>query len=618
LQTHGLVHVFDRDSFFTALEATYDDPLNVDSAWLCQLNLVFAIGLMLASPKAGSEEAIVIAKLEQHADQAEVFYLNAKNLNDPWTGFEDADFWSIQALLLMSVYMLTKSKRNTAFALLGMAVRSAYALGLHREDTLIIFHPKEQAARRNLWKSLFVMDRYMALSLGRPSAIVHHELYTGPSVKQPANGTDRSAYSDSLSFDQSATFAMDAAVMSCSVIGRILRDVYQQRKISTRVAQEIAQICKEIPGKVAPFLKWPKPLPPDRSRSMAILHVNLLYIHSVVLLTRPFFIYVFNLEIQRKVYPTGPPPIRRGFRRIEKFSEACVSAATHAVGLCQGAFKAGYLSSRNPWVIYFLSSSALVLVANGFTSLHPHPAAEQCIKDAMNILTFCGLHDSQAERMLYILQTFKAIVDEEREKNHRHNDSTELAPFQPKAQNVESVPSMAPPVTLNGTDALVLPTPQSDLHVHSTFGQAFPNGAFNQGHNVEVLGPPPPPGFTSSGASPAAGAANPAPMEPLPPPSVPPNPLTPEAGRPVPLPTAGGPMPMPYDPSNPTVPFAALLEFTSFGADGVYQSDDGSGPDDNIDFDAFWMNGGHGVGMGGDDRMGVGDGMVPLYGVLDG
>jgi hypothetical protein len=616
MQTHGLVHVFDRESFFTALDATYDDPLNVDSAWLCQLNLVFAIGLMLASPKPGSDESMIISKLEQHADQAEVFYLNAKNLNDPWTGFEDADFWSIQALLLMSVYMLTKSKRNTAFALLGMAVRSAYALGLHREDTLVIFHPKEQAARRNLWKSLFVMDRYMALSLGRPSAIVHHELYTGPSAKPSANGTDRSAYSDSLSFDQSATFAMDAAVMSCSVIGRILRDVYQQRKISTRVAQEIAQMCKEIPGKVAPFLKWPKPLPLDRSRSMAILHVNLLYIHSVVLLTRPFFIYVFNLEIQRKLYPTGPFPIRRGFRRIEKFSEACVSAATHAVGLCQGAYKSGNLARRNPWVIYFLSSSALVLVANGFTSLHPHPAAEQCIKDAMNILTYCGLHDSQAERMLYILQTFKAIVNEEREKS-RNDDSTELAPFQPKAQNVESVPPLAPPVTLNGTDALILPAPQADLQVHSTFNQAFGNGAFNHQQNVEVLGPPPPPGFTSG----SSATTNPAPMEPLPPPSCPPNPLTPEAGRPVPLPTAGGPMPLPYDPSNRTVPFTSLLEFTSFGADGVYQSDDGSGPDDNIDFDAFWtLNGAQagGVGMGNEERMGVADGMVPLYGVLDG
>lgn len=46
--------------------------------------------------------------------------MNAKSLNDPLHGFEDADFWSVQALLLMSYYMLVKSKRNTAFALLGM------------------------------------------------------------------------------------------------------------------------------------------------------------------------------------------------------------------------------------------------------------------------------------------------------------------------------------------------------------------------------------------------------------------------------------------------------------------------------------------------------------------
>jgi hypothetical protein len=37
--------------------------------------------------------------------------MNAK-VNDPIIGFEDAGFWSIQALLLMAVYMLTVSKRH--------------------------------------------------------------------------------------------------------------------------------------------------------------------------------------------------------------------------------------------------------------------------------------------------------------------------------------------------------------------------------------------------------------------------------------------------------------------------------------------------------------------------
>lgn len=53
-------------------------------------------------------------------DRAEIFFRSAKCLGDPTSGFEDADFWSVQALLLMSVYMLTKTKRNAAYAYHGM------------------------------------------------------------------------------------------------------------------------------------------------------------------------------------------------------------------------------------------------------------------------------------------------------------------------------------------------------------------------------------------------------------------------------------------------------------------------------------------------------------------
>ena len=56
-------------------------------------------------------------------DQAELFYNNARDLRDPTTGFENADFWSVQALLLMAIYTLTVSKRNAAFAYCGKPLR---------------------------------------------------------------------------------------------------------------------------------------------------------------------------------------------------------------------------------------------------------------------------------------------------------------------------------------------------------------------------------------------------------------------------------------------------------------------------------------------------------------
>ena len=106
------------------LDKYYTDPLHVDPTWLCLFHLTLAIGLVLANPLSGTQEEIVIRKIRADpVDQAELFYSNARNLCDPTTGFENADFWSVQALFLMAIYTLTISKRNAAFAYCGESPR---------------------------------------------------------------------------------------------------------------------------------------------------------------------------------------------------------------------------------------------------------------------------------------------------------------------------------------------------------------------------------------------------------------------------------------------------------------------------------------------------------------
>lgn len=416
INTHGLLQVFERDAFLETLDRCYTDPLSAESSWLCLLNLVFAIGLTMATPLSGSPEALVIDKLRsEHLDRAEVFYLNARNLNDPMIGLEDQDFWSIQALLLMAVYMLAKSKRNTAFALLGMATRSAYALGLHREETMVIFSQEEQAARKNLWRSLFVVDRLLSCSLGRPTAISEDDCSgdalrpTEQSAEQPFN----SAIQAGLDHTATGPCALEAAVRSCSVIGVILKKVYQQRKISTRLAQEIADICKSWPRALPDILHWRQAANASPSQGVAILHVNLFYCHSIILLTRPFFLYILNLETQRQVGQTpsrGPRP----YLRMEKFSEACVIASTHTILLVQNAFEAGYLSRRNPAVIYFLFAAALIILANEFAGLYRVDASDTCLVNAISIMNYCADSDQQASRLVYILSSFRDVVAQQR------------------------------------------------------------------------------------------------------------------------------------------------------------------------------------------------------------
>ena len=111
------------------MDRCYSDPLTVDHIFLCHLNLVFAIGLSFATPEPGSLEAEIIDTLRaNHPDQSEIFFLHAKGINNPIIGFEDADLWSIQALLLMALYMLMKSRRNPAFAYIGIALFSPAVL----------------------------------------------------------------------------------------------------------------------------------------------------------------------------------------------------------------------------------------------------------------------------------------------------------------------------------------------------------------------------------------------------------------------------------------------------------------------------------------------------------
>ena len=114
--------MFDEKVFLENLDKCYSEPLTVDHIFLCHLNLVFAIGLSFATPEPRSQEAGIINSLRtNHPDQSEIFYLNAKSINNPVVGFEDADLWSVQALLLMALYMLLRTRRNPAYAYIGIA-----------------------------------------------------------------------------------------------------------------------------------------------------------------------------------------------------------------------------------------------------------------------------------------------------------------------------------------------------------------------------------------------------------------------------------------------------------------------------------------------------------------
>ncbi len=284
-------------------------------------------------------------------------------------------------------------------------MRTAYTLGLHREETLVVFTAEQQSARRNLWRSLFVLDRFLSASLGRPMAIADEE------CSEEALNPSSSLYSaPQLNSHQYCTAGLEAAVRSSHVVGVILKKVYLQRKISTRLAQELADQCKSWPENLSPALHWRQASHQDRRQAIAILHSNQVYCHSIILLTRPFFLHLLIAEIQQTRLGAGQRP-QRSHWRIEKFSNACLTASTHIVALVQNAYEGRYLPKLDPFVTYCLFAAALIIFSNEFARPASSSAlTKQCIANSITIMSYCGEMDPSAERASHILIEFRNVI----------------------------------------------------------------------------------------------------------------------------------------------------------------------------------------------------------------
>jgi hypothetical protein len=102
----------------------FKNPLTAERSLLCQLNLVFAIGLALYRPVSGNKEDDITKELCANSDinRGEEFFKHAKRLRDPTSEPDDAELWTVQALILMVFYMLCICKRNTAYKWHGKSI----------------------------------------------------------------------------------------------------------------------------------------------------------------------------------------------------------------------------------------------------------------------------------------------------------------------------------------------------------------------------------------------------------------------------------------------------------------------------------------------------------------
>ena len=111
---------------------------------------------------------------------------------------------------------------------MGIAVRLAQSTGLHAEGEDVSARPLKVETRRRTWYSLYVLDRLLALQLGRPPAIHDEDCYI--SVPSRIDETNVDWTNDSVQIHTEARPIMIDyflhVIEFSKIVGQVLRKLY--------------------------------------------------------------------------------------------------------------------------------------------------------------------------------------------------------------------------------------------------------------------------------------------------------------------------------------------------------------------------------------------------------
>lgn len=327
-------YIFDMQYFkLNIIDQIYDNPIRADNSQLCLFHLVLAIGAFFAeiSPSCQFLGLKVVSSSE--------FFDSSLSLMR--TSVYDGRLWMVEANFLRYFYYQSSCKRSSSWVHLGIAIRLAQALGLHRkainekfDDPVYVTH------RRRLWRSLFICDRISSINLGRPLA---------------ANDYDWDDHTMNFISDPNENFRLKcrAEISKIAQInGRIVENTYQGGVINMKRANELAIELKSWSLNLSTDLDLTNILRKFKSKNnkdnslLMLVHISQFY--GIMLLCRPFLIYA----VVKKLKP-------------ETRSELKDCASLN--NFCKGSIKSSFLTIK--LLNYYMENTAdileLFIIING-------------------------------------------------------------------------------------------------------------------------------------------------------------------------------------------------------------------------------------------------------------
>ncbi|RPD67176.1 hypothetical protein L226DRAFT_549800 [Lentinus tigrinus ALCF2SS1-7] len=163
---------------FVANEHSLANPNNI--RFLPLLFVVLAIAVRLAPDRIGGTE-------QTRKTAGSRYYWCSRRALLIIAAIQPDCFEIVLTRMLSARFLVLDRRMTESWSQLGAAVRTAQAIGLHRDGVDMGMEPLQVERRRRIWSNLYHADRSIALVLGRPMAI--HDNYT--STRPPVNSDEK-------------------------------------------------------------------------------------------------------------------------------------------------------------------------------------------------------------------------------------------------------------------------------------------------------------------------------------------------------------------------------------------------------------------------------------------
>ncbi|KAF2792121.1 hypothetical protein K505DRAFT_338948 [Melanomma pulvis-pyrius CBS 109.77] len=417
----------------------FEDFASIDLRWLALLFIILAYGVLLDCPNPKNKE------LQRELQESSLcFYWAARRAIVIAPTFYGESLDLVRAGVLVTRYLIHLRGVPESWLTTSFAMRMAQAQGIHIDGERWRLPRKETETRRRLWSHIYVLDKTIALAVGRPFAIVDQQCL----VKRATNiwlddhADEEASTAPELPLSEPTLsvynfLAHDLAV----IVGKIQEGCFGLFTVSYDTVLSLDQDIMNWEARLPPYFRLQDP---DTSKDelYPFLFWNRLHLHSMYHFTR--------VTLHR------PYLLRQSItNRFKHSHDACIASACADLDMRLKYFGQS-LSDRLKWTLgpHHLFNSALVLGI--ITVRNPHSRRSNAILE--DLAAYCEMQRNDIWLNEFALAEVKIVeLCIKKAKQFRNKKASSNAQPTPRAQPEETNCQEGIDATLQSTDIRDLP-----------------------------------------------------------------------------------------------------------------------------------------------------------------